>query len=219
MQSPAHQPALGYQLTHSQQAGWPGSRLAVCLPAEPTLDHYDPEEMVVALAQSHHEVETWAVRHGSLQRPADLRVCAGGVRLADRIGKTVQFFTFGGELRVEPGHLCTRCTLCSPAPIIPLVGADPAYLLLAVEAEALLAMRRAAWGRQQASLDARLACADPVELYAATLEAIRTRLRSYPVGARGDAVLALLALIDTHLRALAEQHSGLSCFDRLEDIL
>ncbi len=215
-----HTAALGYQLTHHGHVGQPGSsRLTVCLPAVPTHAHFDPEEMHLTIATTDRGVEPWTVHHRSVSQPTDLRVCAGSVRLVDRFGKTVRFFTFGGELHVEAGDVCTRCTLRSAVPIIPQQATDYAHRLLAAEAEALIAGRRAVWSRRHASMDSRLACAGAVELYAAALDVIRERIASYPPEARDDSVLELLRLIDASQRDLNYQTGTAEGGASLDDLL
>ena len=215
-----HAAALGYQLTHYGHVGQPGSsRLTVCLPALPTRAHFDPEEMHLTIATTDRGVEPWTIHHRSVRQPTDLQVCAGSVRLADRADKTVRFFTFGGDLHVEAGDVCTRCTLRSAVPIIPQQATDYAHRLLAAEVEALIAGRRAVWSRRRASMDSRLACADPVELYAAALDVIRARIASFPPAARDESVLELLRLIDTSRRDLNYQAGAAARVASLDDVL
>ena len=174
--------SLGYVFSPPAQADWPGHRqLQIILRAAPTEAHYDPESVSFLTASGSGGADLLTVHH-PWPRAESHRICPGRVVLRDRHGKTVQAFTFGGELRIEPEDALTQCTLRSRVPILALLREDSVSTALAMEVEALLATRRAVWDMRQlpAAFEERLATADPVDVYLTCLQAVSKQLSHLP---------------------------------------
>ncbi len=171
--------AFGYDFAPACPADHPCHRtLTVVLRPAPTERHYDPERAEWPVVSRDGDLETLTLYHPWPESGA-YRVAAGRVILADRKGKVVEAFSFGGALRVEAvaEHVIAR--LESPAPILPLLTPGSAAVLLANQVEILLAQRRAAWdsrGKPQL-FEGRLAAADPHLLYVACLAHLHAELR------------------------------------------
>lgn len=175
-------PGLGYVYyppEHPRNPGHP--RLDIFLRSEPTQEHFDPERVIVKVVSAYGGLEELRITHpweGQRQH----HVAAGRVIMQDRIGKEAESFCFGGKLTVqtEAGQepTLTTCVLTSPAPILALDGTSAASLL-ATEVEVVLAERRAAWLQEPDELERRLAAADPLLLYHALLDELRSRFRHH----------------------------------------
>jgi hypothetical protein len=175
---------LGYVFLPETDSDWPDyHRLQVTLRAVPTDAHFDPEN-VSLLARSASGGSEEVTVHHPWPREERFVACPGRVVLRDRRGKTIQAFTFGGEMLVQPEASLTLCTLQSPVPILALVRGDSASAELASEVEVVLATRRAAWDmRERAGVfDERLARVDPRDIYLASLQAVNKRLARLPHG-------------------------------------
>ncbi len=149
------------------------SFLLAALRAQPTLHHFDPEE-----------ISYWVADQGRGRRARlDLETAAppessyswGLIRLADRLGVRNEFLSFGGKLRVRPlDATTTAVAFASPAPILRLAGHSQGLDPLSPEVGSFL-------GRLKVPIDfipgaeARIAAAPPAVLYAAFVQDLRDR--------------------------------------------
>lgn len=158
---------LGFSIVTDVDPSNPAATdLVVALRETPTLRHFDPET-----------IEFWAT-HGerSVARTFDRRSATAGdtfewgrISIADRLGMTNQWLSFGGEVRAletEPGTTIVRFR--SPGPIQRWSGHSQGLDLLTPEMGAF-------FGRLMVPVDfqpgaeGRLVSADPLALYCAFL--------------------------------------------------
>lgn len=189
MAGPAGAPgqSLGYALKHH---AWPREQeryeLFATLAAEPTGEHFDPEEISLPVAVEGAGVDRLNLYPHSLHHRT-YRVAAGRVILRDRRDKKIGFFTYGGTLHVTTQADALACRLESPSPIIELTPdeEDP-HVLLAIESEALLARRRAAHVHEEDAFGHRLATADPLVLFLAVLGKLTAHFDHLAQGETGE---------------------------------
>lgn len=171
---------LGYYLHPSQQFGDPGHpELEINLVDTPEHLHYDTRQATFTIAYF-GGVSKLDIRHP--WHTSHYRVCAGLILLLDFVDKPVEMFTFGGEMDVSEGPARTHCRLKSSAPILWLTDEEMSPTLLSEEFLSLLARRHAAWGGKPLEYEARLAKADPLQLYIACLHEIRRMCDHMPLG-------------------------------------
>ncbi len=179
------EPDLGY-IFHPHGSHFGDTPLEVILRAHPTGHHFDPEKI---------HVEVGVVRgvqmldiHHPWRQGDEYTLCPGRIFITDRFRKTLEVFTFGGQLTIRSHNEVTRCEFDSPAPFLELTGTHTVPTLLANEVEILLAQRRAAHNfRLPGEFDALLLTVAPLTLYASCLQAIEPRFAHYPAGS--DAVI------------------------------
>ncbi len=152
-------------------------QLDIVLRPAPTGRHFDPEKVHFEVACVNGGVESLTVHHPWRWPTHHYCVSAGRVIWRDRLDKTVEAFTFGGSLQIEPCESYTACVLTSPAPILRLVSDADIPTMLALEVEVLLAERRAAWVDDPASIEERVAAADPLVLYYSCLKALKGKFK------------------------------------------
>jgi hypothetical protein len=216
---PQHQAAheFGYRLhTPVGGAASPLYELDVVLRKEATGAHFDPVEMHLPVTHEGDVFEREITPR--IREKMDVRAVAGQIDLYDRFNEVVTFFTFGGDLHAHPEDGKTFCTLTSPAPIIHLYDEPFGGSLLGVEAEAMLARRRAAWGENRAAYRARLAKVDPFLLYAALLENLETRFERFPPDVRED-VQDFINYLHATLRRLRRSPGWPASIPSIEDLL
>jgi hypothetical protein len=164
---------LGYQLlpqTHRHSPG--GSGLLVAIRKEPTGKHYDPKTMHLRVRDMHGMAKQRSLSLLSPGPDSD-RVCLGRVILSDRLDKRVEFFTFGGSLKVIPAPDAQVYVLRSPAPVLAMVAEEEtAADLLATETEALLGQVKVQWGNDERGFNRRLAEVEPLQFYMGTLHSL-----------------------------------------------
>jgi len=223
-QPAATTPEWGYLLQEPPYPQAPGgSRLDIALLGQPSGRHFDPykAEFPVVTHYSHGVGEHYSlgqlvVTHPWEGRPRH-RVVAGVVRAWNHKDEEVSWFTFGGTLELEhhPGYTLARLT--SPAPILEVGPEEEMVLLLAQEAEELLAQRKAAHLEDHLErLAQRLAQADPWVLYCAVLQALTAkfaRLPKEPVEER------FLAFLHRQMQQLREADRCPHSLPTLEDLL
>lgn len=90
---------LGFDLVIAEGGSGNGGHLLIAIRPTPTLQHFDPEEV------TYWVTEAGRGRAAKLDRemhtPVDMPFAWGKIGLADRLGITNQFLSFGGQLRVE----------------------------------------------------------------------------------------------------------------------
>ncbi len=167
---------LGFELRDGLLPGTaPGPRLLVALRDEPTLEHFDPEE-----------VTYWDVHlgHGQLvtltrrtMMPRTLPFSWGRIQVADRIPETNQFLTFGGTLLADaPDEHRTFAAFVSRAPIVRWAGHSQGVDPLVDEIGAFFARLMVPIDFQPEA-ETHIAQADPETLYAVFLHDAAHRFR------------------------------------------
>ncbi len=170
---------IGYVFYPSANEHTPGcSRLDVYIREHPTERHFDPESVQATVRSDDGRVDVMTVSH-PWSHFLEYRMCAGHVTVADRKGKEVEAFTFGGKLLVESRDAVTCCVLVSDAPLLHLVDSFSVEGMLAAETEVLLAERRAAWLSHPDSYDQRLASIDSLDLYAVCLTTLEEKFAQF----------------------------------------
>ena len=159
-------------------------RLDIQIPAEPTERHYDPEKASFLVLAPEVGVDRMVVAH-PWRGPRRWQVLVGRIILEDRREKIIEAFCLGGELRIGVEPRLTRCSIISPAPILPLDRLGDPLVMIASEFEALMAIYRTAWQMDDEGFYACLAEADPEDLFYAGLLEVRARFDRLPVKARG----------------------------------
>lgn len=163
---------------HRHSLGHTG--LLVAIREHPTSAHFDPETLYTRVLYE-DGVPEWTTFGLIWHHPQSCRICAGRVILRDRNKKAVEFFTFGGSLEsfAVPGE--TVYSLRSPAPVIELVDRmetpEDAFV---IDTEAQLAKLHARWGVDDVGMNRRLGQADPLELYAASVDAVLAQFKNAP---------------------------------------
>jgi hypothetical protein len=149
--------------------------------------------------------EVLKIRH-PWQRGKKYQVIPGVVILKDRVEKTLEAFTFGGDLRIETQNDCTKCSLKSSAPILPLDIRPSVSALLADEVEFFPAERREAWdeGHPRTDFEEHLAEIDPFTPYMSCLEVLRDKFSRFP-HADPENILEFRQSLRTERVALPEQ--------------
>jgi hypothetical protein len=214
---------FGYSFEPPAPAGYPvHRRLTVVLRPRPTERHYDPERAEWPVVSPHGELDRLTVFH-PWPVSSEQRAALGRIILADRKGKAVEAFSFGGTLRITASDEQVVAVLESPAPILPLLPPQTVAEALVDEIEILLARRRAHWDSQPqphaaAAFEERLARAEPLALYQACLAALRAQLAATPA-AFHDAEHHLAGFVRREIAALEQAgHWSLHPLS-LEDLL
>jgi hypothetical protein len=169
---------LGFELEEPGQPGQPAS-LLVALRAEPTLRHFDPEQVNYWVTENGRGRPACLDRQGRL--PLESGYAWGRVSITDRLGVVNGFISFGGRVRAALAPDGTAFAVFeSPVPILRVSGHSQGLDPLAAEAGAF-------FGRIKIPIDfvpgaeTLIAHATPVTLYGAFVQAVRERLQ----GARG----------------------------------
>ncbi|RPI23242.1 MAG: hypothetical protein EHM70_22765 [Chloroflexota bacterium] len=171
---------LGYLFYPPRRESEPGHpRLDILFMPAPTGRHFDPHRVELSMCSSQHGIEFASMRH-PWRGSESFRICAGQMDLEDHKGKSVEVFSFGGEVSVESRDEYTLCVLTSPAPIMSIFSGNSPVNLFTEEVEILLAQRRAARSLQPGEFDKRLASVDPLSLYFACLQAALGRYKRLP---------------------------------------
>jgi hypothetical protein len=171
----------GFNLVDQPHPRSPGYRqLLIAMRPVPTNAHFDPEQLAVALLDNRGGVAHVTLhRESSVEGP--IRVCPGGATIADRFGKRLSFYLYGGTLEAVPvvqPETYTLYRIVSPAPIIErnglmMHGQEDA---LADSSEAIFARLRAQWDDDDELLR-RLTLLEPLPLYAGCVESLWTMYR------------------------------------------
>jgi hypothetical protein len=175
---------IGYVFYPSTRVHAPGyCRLEICIRPDPTERHFDPDKVRLPVLLAGDGIEALEIRHPWLF-VTDYRICAGRVFITDRKHKGVEAFTFGGLLHIQSSEVMTTCVIESDAPLFHLdgFGSESEEEMVAVEAEVLLAARRAAHLYDPQEYDSHLCALSPLALYCAcltTLEAKFSRLHAH----------------------------------------
>jgi hypothetical protein len=164
---------FGYRLLPAPHPGCPGaSGLVVAIRAEPTQEHFDPEEVTLRLRDLWGKADWKELTRHTGWLSSD-HVCPGRVLLSDRKGKRTEFFTYGGTLEVED-LLDTRIyTLRSPVPVLSVAALHETWCdEVASATESRIAEAAARWHGDEDGFLRRLADVDPLETYIAAVHSI-----------------------------------------------
>ncbi|MBN1657309.1 MAG: hypothetical protein JXA93_02855 [Anaerolineae bacterium] len=164
---------FGYRLLPATYPGCSGALgLVVAIRAEPTEEHFDPEEVTLRLRDLWGMASWKELTRRSGWLPSD-RVCPGRVLLSDRHGERTEFFTYGGTLTMEDWPETRIYALRSPAPVL---SVDPLRETwcdeVASETECRIAEAAARWHGDEQGFLRRLAEVDPLETYVAAVHSI-----------------------------------------------
>jgi hypothetical protein len=163
---------LGYLFDGRQHSSALGClELEVNLYARPTKQHFDPEEAIFPVVGLQGEITHQVIVH-PWHAGKTYRVCVGRIILRDRLGKTVEAFSFGGELAIAVEQAYTGCLLRSPAPIFALTDLHGLSMLFVSRFEALLAREHTAWNKDDTGFGRQLAGIKPDKLFVAGLAAV-----------------------------------------------
>lgn len=166
---------LGFSIVTGKHPGTPAATdLLVALRDKPTLRHFDPEEV------SYWVAEDGRGRPARLEcatpAPLERRFLWGRISIADRLGLTNQWLSFGGVVRAaEPDPTMLVVAFSSPAPIQRWAGHSQGTDPLTPEMGAF-------FGRLMIPIDfdpgaeALVSATTPLALYSAFVRDLETRL-------------------------------------------
>lgn len=205
-----HMANWGFDLLDPMHASSPGGRLMlVAMRRLPTNDHYDPEKLTVLLDDERGALGPVTLnRHARFARPSKVR--PGHIYIADRVGKRLDFYGFGGVLTVvrvtEFDPHFTLFIIESPAPLMALNGVLGHRVedQLVDSAEALYARLRARHASERLDMAQLLSQIPPLSLYAACIESMWRMYRRSP---------ALPTVFAEFYRLLGREHHWLSGLD------
>jgi hypothetical protein len=179
------------------------AQLEVNIYAQPTGEHYDPQQASFPVATGEH-IESLKVTH-PWHGQKQYRVCAGRVRLLDWREKVVEAATYGGDLNITLQETYTHCSLTSSAPIIELMdNVISPEARLVYEIEVLLAKRRAECHDDKV-FEQRLAAVDPLMLFMVSLATVEQKFTQIPSTQRGVRYRAARKIIQQTIRLLQER--------------
>lgn len=177
----------GYYTLEKPHPGSPGyTGLVVAIRKKPTVKHFDPETVHLYRRDAYGLSKGTTVSLISPSEEETVHVCPGIIRLGDRTGKEVDFYTFGGSLEtaVRPGEMVV--VIRSPAPILELTGKEETVQdELAAETGALLGRIEINWLEDEKEFSHRLAEVDPFHLYVATVNSLLHQIEEDPTLAQG----------------------------------
>ena len=148
--------------------------LLVALRSQPTLSHFDPEE-----------VDFWVDRDGrgaqetltlATHLPADITFSWGQIRVVDRLGVSNEYLTFGGQLAARRVDGLVVADFASPAPILTRGGHSQTGDPSAPSVAGFFAKLRAAVGTDR-WVETRVLGARPLTRYAAYVTDSLARFR------------------------------------------
>jgi hypothetical protein len=166
---------LGYVFTPLPYPGHPGyNSLTVNIHENPTLHHFDPEQVRVQVWGDKKGLSTLVIGWSWLEAER-VEYIPGIIRLNDRIGRDIQAFSFGGSVKITPAKNWNEVVFNSPVPIFVKSEINALGTFIAIEFEILLAERRAAWINNPEQFEDRLRSVDPGRLYIYCLHELLNR--------------------------------------------
>ncbi len=169
----------------------------------PTGRHFDPEQALVPVLSNAGDLETLKIDHPWAGQ-SDYRVLPGRLILHDQLGKTVEAFSFGGDLRIVNSEALTTCTLASNAPILNLASGHMVAEALAEEIEILLAELDIRFAQNPDVFHQKQAALDPMDLYTACLFTLQKKFKRLPV-VEGSPTGKLNRLISSEMHSLQDR--------------
>jgi hypothetical protein len=150
------------------------SRFEAILRSHPTEEHFDPEVLRLRVVSEFGGIEYLYINQPWVGEE-HYRAIVCHVLLRDRKDKTVNSYTYGGDLRIEVNQDQTKCVLVSPAPIFRMEGIISIPSLVAQETEILLAEIAAKSRSDHMVFEDKLSTIDPLLLYGASLVSINLK--------------------------------------------
>ena len=194
---------LGYVLHPPRRESEPGySQVDIRLAALASGQHFDPEEARLTVVFPPDGVSQLTIEHPWSNEKL-YRTCPGHIYIADRLGKHLELFTFGGEAHILTDIQETQVSLRSPAPILVPAGGRREVILLAEEVEVLLAQRRAARENEPEAFERNLANAPPLGLYLAMLLTLQEKYQHLHYG-EDESVTRFKHLLRVEVEAVEE---------------
>jgi len=190
----------------------------VVLNEQPSRDHFDPEHVDLPIVDADN-VKRIVIAH-PWYGPPSARMAPGDINVVDRRGKSIDAFTFGGDLGTDTSGTSTRVSVTSPAPILDrqLIGGLHVESVLAEEFYILLAERRARADKDLEGYGRRLARVEPLTLYAACLSALENKLT--PLSRTGAEIyIRSLQTVKREIASMKEDGAWPSPTPPLEDLL
>jgi hypothetical protein len=167
---------VGYGFFERSRPTSPGyAKLRVSLCDKPGYGYYSPKFLRVSSINEANSMEHLTISHPWKDKES-YQVMMDRVVLRDHEGRTIQAFTFGGELQIVERQDETLCTLSSPAPILELVEELSISTLFTTETEAALITHRLASEPKSTTLEQWMAATAPLTIYAACLQMVKRRL-------------------------------------------
>ena len=205
---------LGFVLRDGLLLGTtPGPRLLVALRDQPTLEHFDPEEVTFWEARDGRGRGAFIDRETSL--PLTRPFAWGRIEVTDRIPESNQFLSFGGTLLAEAcDERETLLAFTSRAPIVRWAGHSQGVDPLADEIGSFFARLMVPIDFQDGA-ESRIAATDPEAFYAAFLAHSAARL--HPGGLLRETFPALAGFVDHERRRLS--HDSPVRWREAEDLL
>jgi hypothetical protein len=217
MHAPTGPPELGYYFSPPAQPDEPGHpRLDIYLRDRPTLQHFDPEQVISWIIDNNGFIEKISIYHpwSGLQR---YRLCAGRIFMIDRKDTKTEAFTYGGGLEINSHTKYTHCILVSPAPILGIFAENDISTLLVSETEILLAQRRAARLETDINYDDLLAAVEPRALFYASLLDLKDKFHAYPL--KDELIFHFIHYIGVELDRLIVLDPALTVIETLSDLI
>ncbi len=202
---------LGYRFVagrNPESIGYP--RLEINILCAPSERHFDPKIAQISIftlkdSVRPHKINQLEIYHPWVYRDT-YQVAPGLVTLADRKGKKVEAYTFGGKLTVDSDEYCTSCVLQSDAPIIEINHTNPVIMKFIEEVEIILAEQRANQATDLEGFEARLEKVPVSKLYIACLMELEKKIKDAQ-GSGGDVDRKLLDLIEGERRFMRKEGS------------
>jgi hypothetical protein len=218
-----HEEDLGFEFLERMSEDSPGySRLDIVIREHPSEAHFDPERVELGVVSEFGGVENRSIAH-PWPWHEQTRATPGFVTLRDRKDKYIETFTFGGTLTIQPYPEITRCSLTSEAPILNL-NQIPGFhnltipYMLAMQAQILLARRRAAWLIEPMAFQTRLAAVEPLEFYGSCIRALIVKYGHFPTSTDVDAQ-GLLNFLNEERERIHSRLRGVEKLPKIEEIL
>ncbi len=201
--------------------GYP--QLDITIRDRPTGGYFDTEKVQVSVVGTAGAIEVQTICH-PWPWQGKHRIVAGRVIMTGRDEEIVEAFTFGGDLSVESQADRTLCTIQSAAPILdPMSDTSIQFVetipsRLCAEVEALLAQCQAKWAHNPQGFHRRQGAIDPMQLYAACIQALAERFEQFP-SIRASWSGVFIRFLHTETVHLAEEGMELSDISALEELL
>lgn len=203
----AEEELLGYHFHQPEGVGGLGHlRLDVNLFEQPTERHFDPETATFPVIRRDNQTDTVEVIH-PWHAANSYRVIFGRIYLRDRKHKTVEAFSFGGDLAISASEDLTSCRLSSPVSILDLSGESGQAIGLVEEIEAAVATVEAEWSPAEDQLWVKIANLSPQILFRSSLTEVARRISAYPPAARGSEYWEEIGAIREAIEQGAGRHS------------
>jgi hypothetical protein len=170
---------LGYWFSPSEWEHAPGgNRLDIVIKKSASGFQYNPKNIHLPVKSEKDAIESLIIGQPWMFANT-YRACAGLVEIIDWKDEKVEAYTFGGNLVIENHNGLTMCILTSSAPILDISSAATDLMMLIEEIEILYAERRAVMLSDSHTFERRLAIADPLALYLASIDALIGKIEHF----------------------------------------